>query len=169
MTRDNGERLELYSRQGVEVRRIALNMDQIEQYDPPPNPVKGSDSRWRKYAEEHGNNSWELDALEPKVLDDLIQDAITTHVDMDKWDEAVREEDEKRADLAKLHERWPELQRLVNIEGKPLDRLERYDDEVPGIADRLSDAVDELPAENLPSDAYDEHVLALGALRELTQ
>jgi hypothetical protein len=127
MTRDNGDRLELYSRQGVEVRRIALNMDQIEQYDPPPNPVKGSDSRWRKYAEEHGNNSWELDALEPKVLDDLIQDAITTHIDMDKWDEAVREEDEKRADLAKLHERWPELQRLVNIEGKPLERLRMYD------------------------------------------
>ena len=127
MTRDNGQRLDLYSVGPVEVERIALNMNQIEEYNPPPNPVKGSDSRWKKYAEKHGNNSWELDALEPKVLDELIQSSIKAHIDMDKWHEAEAEEHEKREDLAKLHARWDELKQLVNLEGKPLDRLAGYD------------------------------------------
>jgi hypothetical protein len=32
----------------LEVRRIALNMDQVEEYDPPPNPAKLTDSRVRR-------------------------------------------------------------------------------------------------------------------------
>jgi hypothetical protein len=36
MTRDNLERLALYARDGIEVRRIALTIDQVRQYNPPP-------------------------------------------------------------------------------------------------------------------------------------
>lgn len=66
-----------------EVRRIALNMDQIDQYDPPPNPAKLTDSRSSEYLRAYGHQSWELDALEPQVLDDLIQAEIAGVVDMD--------------------------------------------------------------------------------------
>ena len=40
MTRDNTERLALYARSEVEVRRIALNIDQVRRYNPPPNFAK---------------------------------------------------------------------------------------------------------------------------------
>lgn len=64
-------------RQGlVSVHRIALNMDQIRQYNPPPNPAKITDSRARGYMHTHGGQSWELDALEPAVLTALIQAAV---------------------------------------------------------------------------------------------
>lgn len=84
MSRDIEERLRLYCtpwrdgyvRPSVEVRRIALNMDQVEQYDPPPNPAKVTDSRFKTYQEEYGDESWELDALEPSVLVDLISKEI---------------------------------------------------------------------------------------------
>ena len=54
MTRDNAERLALYARQEVEVRRIALNIDQVRRYGPPPNFAKETDSRYAAYARQYG-------------------------------------------------------------------------------------------------------------------
>lgn len=83
MTRDNQERLSMFARQGIEVRRIALNMDQVEQYDPPPNPAKETDSRCGPYVEAYGESSWELDALSPEVIDELITAELEPLVDPD--------------------------------------------------------------------------------------
>jgi hypothetical protein len=97
MTRDNEERLKMFAAWGVEVRRLALNFDQIEQYDPPPNPAKETDSRAAGYIEKFGPVSWELDALEPRVIRALILDNVRPLIDQDAWD-AVEErtQDEKR-------------------------------------------------------------------------
>jgi len=76
MTRDIGDRLTLF-RANVDVRRIALTMDQIRQYNPPPNPAKTSDVRCAGYVREYGDESWELDALDPPVLAGLIQTNVT--------------------------------------------------------------------------------------------
>lgn len=71
MVRDIRERLALF-RADVEVRKIALTIEQIRQYRPPPNPAKVNDPRAAKYIEEHGDRSWEVDALEPRVLRTVI-------------------------------------------------------------------------------------------------
>lgn len=60
----------------MELHRIALTMDQIREYNPPPNPAKITDSRANSYISEYGDESWELDALEPRVLTELIQTAV---------------------------------------------------------------------------------------------
>ena len=60
----------------MELHRIALMMDQIREYNPPPNPAKITDSRANSYISEYGDESWELDALEPRVLTELIQTAV---------------------------------------------------------------------------------------------
>jgi hypothetical protein len=63
MTRDNRDRLAEYSRQDVEVRRLALNMDQVERYAPPPNYAKETDSRYAAYVRDYSTTEcWELDA-----------------------------------------------------------------------------------------------------------
>ncbi len=73
VTRDTADRLSLLSRNAdVTVKRLALNRDQIEEYKPPPNPAKTTDSRFKEYAKKHGDQSWELDALSPRVIDGLI-------------------------------------------------------------------------------------------------
>lgn len=87
MTRDNDERLCMFAGGHVEIRRIALNMDQIRTYNPPPNPTKLTDSRAPEYVATHGYESWELDALEPRVLRDLIQGVIDEYKDPDLWQE----------------------------------------------------------------------------------
>jgi len=83
MTRDIRDRLQLFSEGSVQVERIALTMDQIRQYGPPPNPAKMTDSRFEGYIAEYGDESWELDALEPAVLTALIQDNIKPLIDTD--------------------------------------------------------------------------------------
>jgi hypothetical protein len=77
MTRDNTERLKLYARVEIEVRRIALNMDQVRRYNPPPSFVKEGDTRTAGYRDRFGTDEcWELDALSPTVISDLIRHEI---------------------------------------------------------------------------------------------
>jgi hypothetical protein len=100
MTRDIRERLAMFGAESCEmtINRIALNIDQINQYNPPPNPAKLTDTRAEKYIQEFGETSWELDALEPRKLDELVSNTIEQYIDndlMDKAKERQREEKEK--------------------------------------------------------------------------
>jgi hypothetical protein len=114
MSRDNLDRLKLYSDFGrVELVRIALNMDQVDEYAPPPNPAKVTDSRAEDYIRRFGQTSWELDALEPKVLDRLISSTIERYVDVDRWQETETEEEDRRSILSKLHSNWSEVSDFV--------------------------------------------------------
>lgn len=97
MTRSNTELLELFAGTPINVQRLALNRDQIDKYNPPPQPAKRSDARFETYKEEHGTESWELDALEPTVIQALISDAVLRVRDEDLFrEQIIREEEEKR-------------------------------------------------------------------------
>lgn len=76
MTRDIQERLWMFGAD-VEVKRVALTMNQVQTYNPPPNPAKITDSRASKYIDMFGDESWELDALEPQMLNQLITNEVT--------------------------------------------------------------------------------------------
>lgn len=101
MTRDIDDRLELFTSGMVRVDRIALTMEQVRQYDPPPNPAKLTDSRAEAYIAAYGGNSWELDALEPAVMTDLIREAVLALRDEDIFDETVDQEAHERGLLQK--------------------------------------------------------------------
>lgn len=97
MVRDIQERLALFG-VPLEVRKIALTTEQIEEHNPPPNPAKMSDPRAMKYVAEHGAESWEVDALPPDVLDRVIREHMDELVDTDKM-EAVEEKEAKDKEL----------------------------------------------------------------------
>lgn len=109
MTRDITDRLEMFAGHSVKVERIALNMDQIEQYNPPPNPAKITDSRFAGYEALHGDESWELDALPPPVIHQLIVDTVLQYRDETLWDEACAKEEREKAQLQRTSERWDEV------------------------------------------------------------
>lgn len=114
MTRDNEERLQLYSRGAdIEVRRIALNMDQVRQYDPPENPAKVTDTRAKDYIRNYGHSSWELDALEPSILERLIHSEIETLIDFETWHETEAEQEERREVLKSLHDRFDDIKEFL--------------------------------------------------------
>ena len=103
MTRDNRDRSQMFSQtEGVDVRRLALNMEQVEAHNPPPNPAKMTDSRFSGYADKYGNESWELDALEPAFIDTLIDDSIKGVLNQSAWTNSRDLEEEHRATLSKI-------------------------------------------------------------------
>ncbi|KKN79806.1 hypothetical protein LCGC14_0336610 [marine sediment metagenome] len=102
MTRDIADRLSLYADSVVEIRRLALNRDQIDEYEPPPNPAKMTDSRFAAYVDLHGDESWELDALEPSVLAELVDSAVRSHLDPDLWEAAQLRREAARDHLRKI-------------------------------------------------------------------
>jgi hypothetical protein len=77
----------------VEVTKLALTMDQVDQYNPPPNPAKTTDSRFEKFSEKHGDESWEVDALPPRVLNEIIEEALEELIDLELM-ERVQEQEE---------------------------------------------------------------------------
>lgn len=105
MSRDIQDRLHLFGA-GTHVRRIALNMDQVDQYSPPPNPAKLTDSRCASYLEEYGDESWELDALSPKVLVALIEDEARAFMDQDLFDEREEKQEKERELLELASDKW---------------------------------------------------------------
>lgn len=102
MTRDNGERASMFAECDVDVQRIALNMDQIQLHNPPPNPTKLSDSRASDYINLFGYECWELDALTPTIIGDLISKKIEGYLDMTKWTEKKQREEKNRFRLRKI-------------------------------------------------------------------
>ena len=108
MTRDINERHELFNG-GVSVTRIALNFDQIEAYEPPPNPAKLTDSRASGYISKFGRYSWELDALEPRVMRDLIKDTVALYTDQALMEKTLEQEQEYRGVLQNVVDHWETL------------------------------------------------------------
>lgn len=116
MTRDIISRLDMFTGLGsVDVRRIALNMDQVEQYNPPPNFAKVTDARFVSYQELYGDESWELDALDPATLHDLIVNEVLSLRDEDLWQAAVAEQEEERNQLAAISEAYDQVIEFLGV------------------------------------------------------
>jgi hypothetical protein len=113
MTRDNRDRLSMFTGRPVEVRRIALNMDQVERYGPPPNFAKETDSRFASYVRQYGENCWELDALDPDVIATLIRREIEGLLDRTAWNAALAEEQHRRDLLITTSQNWPMVESYV--------------------------------------------------------
>lgn len=108
MTRDIKDQQFIFEG-AAKVHRIALNMDQIEMYNPPPNPAKMTDSRSSDYVDVFGYNCWELDALDPKMMQKLVGDTIKSYRDQDKYQIAVEKEREYKYMLNRVANNWETL------------------------------------------------------------
>lgn len=71
---------------------IGLTMQQITEYNLPPNPTKITDSRSESYVKQFGKTCWEVDALEPSVLTSIVEIHITEHIDLDKYQKMIVQE-----------------------------------------------------------------------------
>lgn len=132
MTRDVVDRLQTMVTQmtgnEVIVDRIALNMDQIRSFNPPPSPAKEKDSRFQGYVERFGTtDSWELDALDLPELDELITGAIKRYRNEEVWNEDVETEQAHRDALEAAGKKWDnvatfvkEPERFITLDGAPV-------------------------------------------------
>jgi len=137
MTRDNGDRIGQFGRIGsfeygyedlsqisLDVQRIALNYPQIEEHSPPPNPAKMTDSRAADYVAEHGYSSWELDALSPDIIRDILDAAIMDYVsDYEEFTGTFEREERAKEHLDQLHGAWGDVTDFLDAREKAPGRI----------------------------------------------
>ncbi len=111
MTRDIRERLRMFARQDIEVRRFALNFDQTAGL--PVNFAKESDSRFPAYERQFGTDCWELDALDPTVIAGLTRTELEGLIDADAWNLALVKEADNRAVLEDVAGRWSAVEEFL--------------------------------------------------------
>lgn len=84
----------------IEFKRVALTMAQIKQHKPPPFPAKETSARFAEYQRKTGlSHAWELDALKPRALRDLIDASVSPYFDFDTYSRYKSDIDSARLEL----------------------------------------------------------------------
>lgn len=82
--------------QSVEAFKVAVTREQIDKYKLPPGAkAKKGSSRYARFIREHGDDVYELEALPPTVLQDLVRESINSVMDIAMFN---REVDSDRED-----------------------------------------------------------------------
>lgn len=114
MTRDLQSRVNDYSELEISVERVALNHSQVESYNLTPNPTKTADPRATEYIEEFGNECWELDAIDPDEIQELVATTITSHIDAQTWNQTLEQQRQERQEL---EEQLSEIEQVLREHG----------------------------------------------------
>ena len=104
MVRDIRDRLKEFGLDDITVKKIGLTYEQVQVYNPPPNPAKVTDPRAKDYIAKYGPVSWEVDALRPDVLEALLISELGSCIDLEKFEERKEEEIAQREMLCSLAE-----------------------------------------------------------------
>lgn len=109
MIRDIKERLKEFGVHPI-IKQIGLTMKQIKKYNPPPNSAKITDPRAKWYVAEYGNVSWEVDALNPKILHQLVKDNVKELIDLNLFKDLIKQEEQDKIKLRKFAENVEEFE-----------------------------------------------------------
>jgi len=103
---DLPNRFDKYDGDHIRVRRIALT--QYQASDLPSFPVtdKRKDPRYRWFVENHGDQCWELDAMDPNDLREIVTEAIQEQIEPDAWERCDRINRAERESLKTIIANW---------------------------------------------------------------
>lgn len=107
---DNGQLLKyLLDHNLFQVKHIGLTMEQIRKYKLPHNPAKLTDARAAKYVAQHGKMSWEVDALKPNVLTEIVEGHIEEYIDLDLYNGVIEREEVDQENIQEMIDEhiWP--------------------------------------------------------------
>lgn len=116
MSRDILNRLRNTFMAGHQFERVALTMEQIKEYNPPPNPVKVKDSRYKKYRDEFGEQSWELDSMDLLKFRELIENRLAGIRNDKIWKEDLKRKETVKTRLTELAQDWEKLTKIMTKE-----------------------------------------------------
>jgi hypothetical protein len=84
----------------IEPIKVALTADQVKEFDlPPAMKAKMGSANYDRFADKHGDDVWELEALPPETLQRVLQDAIDQVIDVEAFNHEI---DQEKADAANL-------------------------------------------------------------------
>ena len=80
----------------VEMRRVGLNKEHIEQFNLNTRETKNSDTRHKNFGDDR---SVELDAIPPKQFKAWVTSEIQQYIDWSRWNDSLKEEETQRATI----------------------------------------------------------------------
>jgi len=84
----------------VEAIKVALTSDQVTEFNlPPVMQAKRSSSNYKRFAAEHGDDVFELEAIAPEDLQRLLTEAIDAVIDPKAFNHEIDQEKQDAADL----------------------------------------------------------------------
>ena len=105
---DLPKRLEKYGA-SVDLTRVALTVDDANSGLPHfASDDKRSDPRHAWYVRHYGPRCWELDALDPNVLRDRVEQFILDEIDVETWNRCIAIEKAERQSLDEVLRNWKE-------------------------------------------------------------
>ncbi len=122
------KRMSVMTNHNVELRRLALNADQIEKYELPPQPGKTRDPRFKGYHEKFKTEHvWELDALAPDVIEKIIEDGISDVIDTDVRAEYLDKQTEYSQTIETMADNYELIADLTGDGETNRDRQRRHE------------------------------------------
>lgn len=106
MVRDIEARLIEFGLEDFRVENPALNIDQIRRYALPENPAKLTDPRAVEYIKQYGNKSWELDALEPPVLVDIVEKSVLSHMNKAQFNRMLQQVVDDKKEIMTIRDNY---------------------------------------------------------------
>jgi hypothetical protein len=103
---DLPNRLEKYGGDHVDFRRLALLREQVTGLPSFPAADKDRDVRYKWFVQNYGTTCWELDALDPRDLRSLVEEAIRDEIEPNAWNRCAVVERAERESLRTVLDSW---------------------------------------------------------------
>jgi hypothetical protein len=103
---DLPNRLGKYDGDHVMLKRIALCREHPAGLPSFPATDKKKDPRYRWFGNNYGTRCWELDALDPNTLRDIVREAIEAEIEPDTWNRCIKIERAERESLRIVLDSW---------------------------------------------------------------
>ena len=103
---DIPQRLEQYGGDHVEVKRVALTRGQLDGLPSFPASDKKKDPRHDWFVRNNGRRCWELDALDPNDLREIVEEAIKDEIEPIAWKRCAVIEKAEQESLRTVLDSW---------------------------------------------------------------
>jgi hypothetical protein len=103
---DIPRRLAKYDGDHVELKRIALTREHLDDLPSFPASDKKKDTRYSWFVNNYGSRCWELDALDPNDLRDLVEEAIRDEIEPNAWNHCALVERAEQESLRTVLDSW---------------------------------------------------------------
>jgi hypothetical protein len=101
----------------IEAYKVALTMDQVEQFSlEPSDEAKNKSPTYRKYVERYGTTKvWECEAMIPADLASVLESAIEDVIDLDLYNQELAAEEADSAEIIAVREKANEFFKSLKL------------------------------------------------------
>jgi hypothetical protein len=109
---DLPKRIKEYDGEHIELKRIALTAEQTGPLRSFSVESKTKDPRYKWFKQNCGAQCWELDAMDPRDLRNIVETEINALIDRELWDQQEAHEEREKKSIESLLRWWADIETL---------------------------------------------------------